>query len=272
MVKHIAVFWLIFATSLAAQSFTLQDKIVSLVTPSVYQKHRALIEILFEDESGFYRSGKIDMPKVIKQLQDNRLLSLSLGGEREFKITFRSSANALFFTVLMSDILRDLGYQEYISIAAQKDALESVWQISMRSDIAMDPMLLQDELERRGAYIVDIDRYEDDDWRYEIDMSEARLNITPLAKSQTHKSKRLQYPIWLDVSAVKKVIFWSLKADTWYPYITFYDSSLELLQVYKKDRRSKRIALDVPEYATYIKIEDMHSKKGIKSGLKIVSK
>jgi hypothetical protein len=68
---------------------------------------------------------------------------------------------------------------------------------------------------------------------------------------------------------VKKLTLWSLKGNNWYPYIVFYDSSLRLLKVYKRDLKTWQLVMSLPRDAVYVKITDLYSQKNIKDGLRI---
>jgi hypothetical protein len=66
---------------------------------------------------------------------------------------------------------------------------------------------------------------------------------------------------------VKNITIKSSSRNDWYPYVAFYDKSLHLLGLVKKDAIQTQIALEVPKYAKYMKVSDMYSLKNIKDDL-----
>jgi len=271
-VRYALICIFVFGTTLYAQSVQLSSSIVALIGEHNYSKHRALIGVLFERERDFIVDGGVDVVKVAEELQANRLLSLKLDSSQDLSLTLKGNADPLFFTAILDEVLRDLGYQNYLSAEVRVQEHELVDKIYLRAERAIDPTLFQRALKLRGASIVSIEKVSANEWVYTVDTAQAHLALAPLKRGETKKIKRLQYPIWLDVSELRRLNLWSLKANSWYPYIVIYDYKLNVLEVIQQDERSRKVKVDLPDRAEYVKIADLYSRKNLKSGLRVEAK
>ncbi len=247
----------------------LLDKVAALVGEEAYRQNEAFIKIIFSPEEEFVQNGRINVVKVVERLKENGLLSLFFSSPSNVEITFETNGSPQFFMMLMNETLREMGYYHYLTDSVVLNNAGFTWRIQMESEYATDPTALQHELARRGCRILDLERIRDTRWRYLIDMSGAHLKLKPLEPGKKVTLKRLVYPRWLDVSRVRKLTLWSLKGNNWYPYIAFYDDSLRLLKLYKRDKRSWQIIMTLPRGCAYVKIADLYSRKNIKAGLSV---
>jgi len=167
----------------------------------------------------------------------------------------------------MSDTLRNIGYYRYVTTAATLNSSEFTWSINLTTEYATDPLVLQTELNKSGATIIDIDRKSKTEWTYVVDMGNSFLNLTELEDSVEIKLKRSLYAHWLNCSKIKELYILSSRRNNWYPYIAYYDASLHLLKVIKEDKRYNKINLEIPKEAKYIKISDLYSLKNVKDEL-----
>ena len=244
-------------------------KVRSLVGEETYARNEAFIKIIFSEQEHYVQGDRIDVVSVIDTLKENGLLSLFYDAPKSLELTFETNGSPQFFLTLMNDTLRDMGYYHYLTDSVQLSNAGFTWRISMESEYATDPSALQRELARRGCSILDIERVSDTRWRYFVDMSKAHLKLTPLEPGKKVTMKRLVYPRWLDVSKASKLTLWSLKGNNWYPYIAFYDDDLRLLKLYKRDKRSWQIIINLPRGCAYVKIADLYSRKNMNAGLSV---
>ncbi len=244
------------------------QKIKTFVTPKVFEKDRAYLEIIFSPKEDYYaQEGMVDSVKVIKTLKDNGILNLYFKKPKELNISFKTSGNSLFFVKIMSDTLRNIGYYRYVTKESNLDNKEFTWKISLTSEYAADPVVLSKELQKNSCKILDIVRTSPTDWTYVIDMQNAKLNTRILYDGEEVKLKRSLYAYWLDVSHIKKLKITSSYRNSWYPYIAYYDKSLKLLRVIKRDKRRRSIVLNMRENTHYLKISDIYTLKNIKDSL-----
>ncbi len=250
-----------------ATSDKLDMKIRSLLEESVYAKNKAYIKIIFSPESDFMVKDRVDAVKVVETLKENGLLSLYFKKPQELILNFKTSDNPLFFVKIMGDTLRNIGYYRYVTREAKLDEKGFVWSISLRAEYVTDPQVLQIELSKSGSSIIDVTMISPTEWTFNVDMHEGFLNVVSLVSYENVELKRSLYAYWLDVSQIKELSIQSSRRNSWYPYITYFDASLHLLKVIKKDEKTTHIDLDIPEGAKYIKISDIYTLKNIKNFL-----
>ncbi len=283
MVKLLFSFFLFFSITISLSAENLDDfekvkqkeilfsKIKSFISDDTYLRNRKFIEIIFSPTSDFYNKQTVDVVKVIQTLKENGLLKLFLNKAEELNLHFKTFGPPLFFVKLMSDTLRNVGYYRYVTTASNFNGLEFVWSVSLKSEYATDPLILQKELAKVGCKIVDIKRISPTEWSYVVDMIDGFLNIPVLTTTQKYKLKRSLYAHWVNVSQIKKLVISSSRRNNWYPYISYYDSSLKLIKVIKRDKRIKKISLHIPKFTKYIKISDIYTLKNLKDDLTLFS-
>jgi len=274
MVKVLFAILLAFSLSLASEvkeNDLLTQKIQTLIEPQVYKQNSAYISILFSPASDYYLGDRVDAVKVIQTLKDNGLLNLFFKKPSELTLRFKTSGSPLFFVKIMGDTLRNIGYYRYVTQESNLNNSEFTWTINLTSEYATDPMILQQELRKSGCNIVNIHRNSPADWTYVVDMRDGELNVETLEDGIEVKLKRSLYAKWINVSQVKKLRITSSRRNSWYPYIAFYDSSLHLLEVLKKDTKKRKLLLDLKDNVHYIKISDIYTLKNIRDDLILTS-
>jgi len=270
MVKLFFTFLLLFSLSLAEttkEEDLLTLKIKSFIEVSVYNENKAYINIIFSPKSDYYTKERIDSVKIVQTLKENGLLNLFFKKPQELKLSFKTNGSPLFFVKIMGDTLRNIGYYRYVTRASNLDTSEFTWGISLSSEYATDPFVLQKELQKSGCEIVDIQRNSPTEWTYMIDMSDGHLSFETLEAETELSLKRSLYAHWLNVSKIQKLKISSSNRNDWYPYIAYYDSSLHLLKVIKRDEKTRHLTLNIPLDTYYIKISDIYTLKNVKDEL-----
>lgn len=247
------------------------NKIENFIGSEQYIKNKAYIDILFSPRSDYFYGEVIDSVKIIETLKENGLINLFYKKPKILELNFKTSGSPLFFIKIMSNTLRNIGYYRYVTKESTLNNREFTWSISLLSEYATDPTILQNELIKNGCKIVDIEKNNIINWTYTIDMRDAHLNVDILETGSKLKLKRSSYAHWLDVSNITRVEIRSSRRDNWYPKISYYDSSLHLLQVIAKDYRKTRLSLNIPRDAKYIKISDIYTLKNIKDTLTLIA-
>ncbi|PHS59075.1 MAG: hypothetical protein COB17_00640 [Sulfurimonas sp.] len=268
MIKIFLILSLAFSFSIADKYDNLvYDKIKTLINTTVYNENNAYIKIVFSPTNDYIRDEKVDSVKIIAMLKEHGLLNLFFKKPRELNLNFQTSGAPLFFVKIMSDTLRNIGYYRYVTKESNLEPSKFSWNISLNSEYATDPIILQRELLKSGCKIIDIYRNSPSDWTYIIDMNEAYLNTQKLKDGVEVKLKRSLYAYWLNVSDINKLKIKSSRRNNWYPYIAYYDKNLKLLQVVKRNTQRRIITLNIKGNTHYIKISDIYTLKNIKDSL-----
>lgn len=268
MVKLLVIFLL--SNTLLSANTALIEKVHSFLDSDTYKINRSFINIIFANESDFIHDDKIDSVKVITTLKENGLLQLFFKKPKKLTITFSANGNALFFTKIMNDSLRSMGYYRFITNHSQIDSTQFIWSISMESEYVTDPILLRDALKKHGCEIVDIKRESKVNWFYSIDMSGAHLKSQEIQAQELLKLHRGQNKEWwLKVDKVKKLKITSHTGNSWYPKLSFFSEKMRLLKVYRRDKKTWQISVRLPIESTYVKIGDIYTLKNLKNGIEI---
>ena len=245
----------------------LDIKIKSLLPKQVYVDNKSYINTILFNESSYILDNRVDALKVIRKLKDDGLLELYFDKPSELRLNFHTSDNPLFFVKIMGDTLRDIGYYRYITKESKLDETGFTWSITLKAEYVIDPQILQKELKTTGSSIVDITRINLKEWTFSIDMRDAYLDVEVLLDEQEVELQRSLYAYWLDVSMIKQLRISSSRRNSWYPYITYFNSSLHLLKVVKENSKRTKMLLEIPDSAKYIKISDIYTLKNIKDVL-----
>ena len=271
MVKIFSIFLLLssllFSNEAVQEESALIQKIKTFVSEESFSKNKEFIKLIFSPKTDYYIQERVDVVKIVETLKENGLLNLFFDKPQELKLSFKTSGSPLFFVKIMGDTLRNIGYYRYVTVESNLDASEFTWIISLNSEYATDPQVLQQELSKSGCNITDIQRNSNNDWGYSVDMSNGYLNIETLEDSIDITLKRSLYAHWLSVSKVKNLVINSSFRDSWYPRIAYYDKQLHLLKVIKQNSKTRTLSLQIPKCAKYIKISDMYTLKNVKDDL-----
>ena len=251
----------------SVQEDPLTTKIKSFLNEKTYEDNKGFINVIFDPKSAFYENDRVDAVKVVQTLKENGLLKLFFKKPQEFRLNFKTSGSPIFFVKIMSDTLRSIGYYRYVTTASTLDSSEFTWSINLTSEYATDPLVLQKQLQKSACDIIDIERNNSKEWSYVIDISNAKLNVKTLENSKKVTLKRSLYAHWLNVSKIRRLKIQSTRRNRWYPYIAYYDSSLHLVKIIKREKIYREILLNIPKNATYIKISDLYTLKNVRDAL-----
>jgi hypothetical protein len=264
---------LIFFSGLVFAS-KLDDKIKDFVAPKTYKVHKNLISVLFKHEKKFMlKNGKVDLIKVAETLKKNGLLNIFFDKPKYVEFEFKTTTNHLLFMKIVSDSLKSIGYNFIITKSAKKSKDGFSWKIVLKAEYLIDPVMFSKELNKRGSFIEDIFKKSDVSWIYNINSTNGFL---PTAKKiQRRELVNLKksvddYLITIDNGSIISVKSHSL--NKWYPNIVFYDSKLNILKIFRVDKRQRRVLVTIPNGTKYIKISDIYTLSNIKRGLKVLIK
>jgi len=242
-------------------------KIKSFISEDTYRDNEEFINVIFDPKSSYYIKDRVDVVKVVQTLKSNGLLNLFFKAPQEFTLTFKTNGSPIFFVRIMDDVLSSIGYFRYVTSGAHLDESEFSWTINLTSEYMTDPLILQNALQKSGCDIIDISRDSVKAWSYIIDIGSGELNVPLLEDAAKVQLKRSLYAHWFNVSQIRGLEVRSSRRNHWYPYISYYDASLHLVKLLKRDRVYKSISLLIPKNAKYIKISDLYTLKNLRDGL-----
>jgi len=263
---------LITVISLNATSFT--QRIVNIIGYDEYRVNKGLIDYLFADEAQYYQNGLINYIEIMDKLQKNGLLKIAFNTPMDITITFQINHDPIKSLKIISDSLKSLGYYHYFTKELSYDEEKNItWTINLKTEAAIDPLMLSKELFNNGCNIFDIKKEGLTRWMYTIDTSNSMLsNATKLVVDEKIKLRKPLKPYLLEVENSKKIDIISRPGNQWFPYVVFYDQHLNILDIVKENSEKKGIRLTIPFNTKYIKIEDIYSLSNINRGLTVIIK
>jgi len=267
LVRLVVVF--IFITTFL-QATLLEDKIESFIGEKVYKTQKNLIRILFKDESKFLNEdSSVDDIKVLQKLKDSGILKLFYKNPQELNLAFSTKDNSLVFMRVINEALSSMGYNYFLTKRALKSSDKFLWEIIISTEHVVDPLIFSKRLKARGCYIEKVERSSQNDWAYEINSDEIKIESRKVEANRTIKLRKPIKPYWIDIKDMKSISFASKIADRWHPSIVFYDDKLHIVKDYQKDKVTNRLKIKVPSEAQYVKVSDMYTLDNIKRGISI---
>ncbi len=267
MVKVLIALVLSF-TLLSANS--LYKEIENILGQNSYIAKKKFLKILFKDERKFYMGSQVDIYKVLSTLNDNNLLKSNLKANSTIHLSFATEQNnPLVFIKMINNTLNTLGYTAPSVEKVMRDSSGFMYKLKLQTLTALDALLFAKELQKQGCYINKMKRYSRTNYRFNIDISNIDIvpNQTELRK-KIHLKKPLN-PYWIDVEGARSIVLGSSRANSWHPYIVFYDNNLKPLDIISKELKSYNETLSIPRDAKYVKISDNYTLENLKRGLSV---
>lgn len=251
-------------------SANINEAVLGIIGEEDYNTHKNLINHIFKEKNSFYTNGTLDYTKISQELKNNKLLKLDLNSIKELDISFffNSSPKKSFKNI--NDILRTLGYQNFITIKQISLKNQLKWRIKLQSAAAINPLRLSSELQSINCRIVDIKKEGNNKWSYYIDSSKSSLYKAEDLVSKTFISLRKPIkPYIIELAYAKELYINSLSSNTWFPKIVFYDDEFKILEVFESDTLHSSLRIEVPYNTRFVKIDDFYALTNIKNGLTI---
>ncbi len=249
-------------------SSPVMDRVKEFVDRKSFRQYYSLIRKMFIDEDKFMVGNRVDVISIIERLKANGILRLYLSYPRSIQITFQGGGEPLLFLKIISDTLQELGYFKYKVLETSFSSSGFSLKIEFVSDYILDPTLLYESLHQKGCEIIDINRRAFLSWKYTIDTSSAFLNVQHLNIGEKIKLKTPVFDYWFQIDKGSIIEFISV-ANNWHPYIVFYDKKLNILNIFKRDRKNIKLRLKIPKGTAYIKVTDIYLLNNLKNGLRV---
>ena len=263
---------LILLVSLNANN--INEKIINIIGYSEYSQNKGLIDHLFADGDAYYRSGSINYIAVMQKLKNNGLLKMGYNKPQDISITFNISHDPIKSLKIISDSLKSLGYYHYFTkhLVYNEDSTLT-WTINLKTEAAIDPLMLSAELAKHNCKFVDIRKEGYTKWMYTINTSNSIISKAKVisAGEKVDFRKPLK-PYFVKIDNARSIDILSKPGNQWFPHVVFYDEHLNILNIVKEDSKHNNLQLEIPEETEYIKIEDIYTLSNIKRGLSVIIK
>ncbi|WP_297811597.1 hypothetical protein [uncultured Helicobacter sp.] len=273
--------WLVislFASSVYAQTPELQNpidyKVVQLLGVQEYQMNQKFIQRLFSNQGYFLDSkGQPDLYKISKTLKQNGLLKLTFKQPRELEVAFNIQENPTTFTSVLYNILNEMGYYYFLLKESVLEEKQFKFILSMNTEYAIDPTLLQEKLYDYGYKVQNIERSSIYQWNYTITNTSFQYpKATQLIPNQTNHKANLKGEYWYQINKGNRLEVKSSNGILWYPKLIFFDKNLNILEITSSQKTLQIIQKEIPKGAMFVKITDTFLSITTKNGLDVTLK
>ncbi len=263
-----------FATFLCAQD-SMQNpvdyRVMQLLGVEDYRINQKFIQRLFDNQSYFLDAkGQPDLYKISKTLKQNGLLKLTFKRPMELEIAFVVKDNPQTFVSALYDVLDAMGYYYFLVKQSLLDEKQFKFVLSMNTEYAIDPTLLQEKLKEFGYSVQSIERTNLSQWNYHIALLEFKYpKASVLVLNESNNTANLKGEYWYSIENGKELEIKSSNNVAWYPKIVFYDEELNILEILSSSKLLRQIQKTIPKNTKFIKITDAYLPITIKNGLNV---
>lgn len=263
---------IILIASLNAAS--LNERIINIIGYDEYRINKGLIDHLFSNKKAYYKNGSLNYILVMSKLKHNGLLRVGFNSPQNVEITFNISHDPIKSLKIISDSLKALGYYHYFTKKLVYDEnTKLTWTITLKTEAAIDPLMLSKELFKHNSLIFDVKKEGNTKWMYTINTSKSTIfKAKKMIKGEKVDFRKPLKPYFINIDKAASINILSKPGNQWFPYVVFYDTHLNILDIVKEDKLYKSIRLEIPEETKYIKINDIYTLANLKRGLSVIIK
>ncbi|WP_233709709.1 hypothetical protein [Helicobacter salomonis] len=249
----------------------MEDKIKNLVGEKFYQVNKNFIWRVFNKRETFYQQGQLQVKKVVDALKDNGLLPLKFGKPSTLQVSFQAKTSPLLLLKTIQSVLASMGYAYFTVLEVDYKDAWSKAVFTLKTEYALDPNLIAVLFARKGFILADLKRNNLRDWVYYFGVRTPKLaNATTIIPSGNYLAlKEISGEYWLDMGYSGRL---HIIANTpeWYPQISFFDSSLHMLDFTHSVKATPQVNLDIPDRVRFIRISDMKNPLVLKAGIRVL--
>lgn len=237
-----------------------------------YRINQKFIQRLFSNQEYFLDGkGQPDLYKISKTLKQNGLLKLTFAKPMELEIAFVIKDDPQAFVGVLYDVLDAMGYYYFLVKQSLLDEKQFKFVLSMNTEYAIDPALLQEKLREYGYRVQSIERASVSQWNYQVALIGLKYPkaVMLIPDELSHKAN-LKGEYWYSIENGKELAVKSSNNIAWYPKIIFYDKELNVLEIINSSTLMRQIQKKIPRNTKFIKITDTYLPITIKNGLDVV--
>ena len=247
----------------------LDAKIVNLIGEADYNRNKSFIAKIFSPSNNFYKSGNLDIYRVISVLQNNGLLRLKFSAPQEFSAVFVAQTTPMILLKTINQSLSTMGYSYWIPSEAVYENDITKIRISLTTEHIIDPIILINELSKNGFVVANIHRNKQNEWEYSLSLVASKIpNSTFVAKGNNLNIYEVSGQYWLEVGGLGRLEVQSMNNKNFNPKVVFFDKNLNVLDIQELSRGQK-FDISIVDNTKFIKISDSILNSNIKAGLNV---
>jgi len=250
--KKIIFFFL--STFLLANSYSL---IKNILGEETFNKYENLIQSSIEKNAS--------LKDTLIFLKGSGLINLYFNKIKTIHPTFVFiNNNPIFNTKTLYSTLTEIGYYNFYPIKIIKNHNYTIT-LEITSQNYIDPLVLLNQLNIKGCVLFNIKK--EQNFTYYISCNKEKLINTASLKENTQILHNINGIYWIKTNGFKKIEISTSKYDFWHPYIVFYDTNLNILNIISTSNLLRKKILNIPQKCKYIKVTDSFTKENVKRGL-----
>ncbi len=262
-------FLIIFSLNFCFADFV-EDKIRNFIGEGPYKINKNFIDKIFQNRQAFFQDGMVDNKKILENLKSNGLLNLRFDLPKEVNIIFSSHTSPIFLLRTINSVLASMGYSYFEVKKAQYDEGLTSIVFSFASEYMIDPLIVLEEMHKRGYIFNDVKKINDQAWEYDVTLVDSRLaNAKNIEIGDSLELKEVSGEYWLQISEGSGNVSVIANNHEWKPKIVFFDKNLQIIDILKKQTSINTIAFNILKDIRFILISDFQNPAVLKSGIKV---
>lgn len=259
--------------SMALWGDGVDESIENFMGKESFYTNQNFINRLFVDKQRFYTSTHdLDYYAILKTLKDNGLLELSFKQPSEVRLSFKAKAKPMFLMKMLNSTLASLGYSYFTISKAKYIQDEAKLTFLLVTEHIVDPVVMLNELKKRGVVATKVYRENSFDWMYEIEVNDwVMRNATKLEKKQRLELKNISGEYWFSTKGAGKLqISKKNNKVQWYPRIVLFDKNLQILEIIIQESLAKSVEVDITDGTAFVMITDLNNPARLKYGISVI--
>lgn len=249
------------------------ESIENFIGKESFYTNQNFINRLFKDKQKFYTpEHDLDYYAILKTLKDNGLLELVFKQPSEVRITFNAKTSPIFLTRLINNTLSSLGYSYFTVSKARYIQKASKMTFLLVTEHIVDPVVMLNELKKRGLIATKIFRANSFDWEYELEVQDlVMMGATRLDKAVRLELKNISGEYWFSTKVAGKLqISKKNNRIDWYPRIVLFDKNLQILEIITQESVAKSAEINITDQTAFVMVTDLNNPTRLKYGINVL--
>lgn len=248
------------------------ESIKNFIGKESFYTNQNFINRLFKDKQKFYTSEHtLDHYAILKTLKDNGLLELVFKQPSEVRISFRAKTKPIFLTRTINNTLSSLGYSYFTVSKAQYAQNQSELTFLLVTEHIVDPVVMLNELKKRGIGASNVYRVNEFDWMYELEVQDwVIMNAVKLEKAGRLELKNISGEYWFETKQAGslKITKKSTKIG-WFPRIVLFDRNLQIIEIITQESMAKSTEINITDKTAFVMVTDLNNPARLKYGITV---
>lgn len=248
------------------------EAIENFIGKNSFYTNQNFINRLFKEKQKFYTQEHfVDYYAILKTLKDNGLLELVFKQPSEVRLNFIAKTKPILLTRTINSVLSSLGYSYFTTSKAKYSQEYSNMTFSLVTEHIVDPVVMLNELRKRGVFAKKVQRNSQLEWIYELEVQDWSIaNATPLSTTARMELKNVSGEYWFSTKSAG-VLQISKKNNRigWFPRIVLFDKNLQILEIITQESFAKSAEVNITDRTAFVMVTDLNSPARLKYGITI---